>query len=525
MEIEKNGYFLLEEVNHALYITMYQKGFSLLTFNELIAKHPRINLNRFKELRLAITSGYGEKVHIGDLKPEIECTVAEDKMSAFITLNCTEEAIRNERTYFTSEIINCLHNHSVKEGIMMDILSGQMAVNKEVLIARGIEPVDGLDAVITYFKRSVRKPTIREDGKADYYDMNFLDEVKTGDWLGEKIPATKGTPGKTITGEYVVQKNGKNKKLVFDQKTVEACEENGKIVLRALRDGVVETLGGKIQVGDHLIINGDVGVETGNIDFNGSITINGTVCENYSVKATKDLAIESEHGISHCDRIESVTGDIYIRGGIFGKGKSVVKAGKNIYVKHANECFLEALGTIHIGYYALGSHLKANHIIADEKNGKLIGGVIEARGKVKAAIVGNRLERKTIIQVAGFDRKKVEKDLKETLLEYKANILKMEQLKQKIELFDSIEGETNVHQKFQYEQLKKNYDQIMVTIFQHDEKRRYLMDMLEIKGDGEVTIGQMAFPDTYLEIKSLQRNIKESIKGTFFAENNNMHFE
>lgn len=65
----------------------------------------------------------------------------------------------------------------------------------------------------------------------------------------------------------------------------------------------------------------------------------------------------------------------------------------------------------------------------------------------------------------------------------------------------------------------------MVTIFQHDEKRRYLMDMLEIKGDGEVTIGQMAFPDTCLEIKSLQKNIKESTKGTFFAENNNMHFE
>jgi len=525
MEIEKNEYFLLEELDNLLYITMYQRGFSLLTFNELIAKQPRINLNRFKELRSAINSGTGSEVHIGEYKPEMECTVAADKMSASITLNCTEEALTNQRTYFTSEILNCLHTHSVKEGIMMDVLSGPMTVNKEMMVAKGIEPIHGQDAVITYFKRSDRTPTIREDGKADYYDMNFLDEVRIGDWLGEKIPATNGIPGKTITGEYVMPKNGKNKKLVYDQKTVEACEENGKIILRALRDGVVETSGGKIQVGDHLIINGDVGVETGNIEFNGSITIKGTVCENYSVKATKDVAIESEHGISHCERIESGKGDIYIRGGIFGKGKSVVKAGKNIYVKHANECFLEALGIIHIGYYALGSHLKANNIIADEKNGKLIGGVIEARGKVKAAIVGNRLERKTIIQVEGFDRKKVEKELKEILLEYKANILKMEQLKQKIEIFDSIEGETNVHQKFQYEQLKKTYDQIMVTIFQYDEKRQYLMDMLEIKGDGEVTIREMAFPDTCLEIKSLQRNIKESTKGTFFAENNNMHFE
>ena len=45
---------------------------------------------------------------------------------------------------------------------------------------------------------------LREDGKADFYDMNFLDEVKKGDWLGEKIPLTNSIPGKTITGEFAI---------------------------------------------------------------------------------------------------------------------------------------------------------------------------------------------------------------------------------------------------------------------------------------------------------------------------------
>ena len=138
---------------------------------------------------------------------------------------------------------------------------------KILVIAKGQEPVPGKDAIIKYYKRSERKPTIRDDGKADFYDMNFLDEVKKGDWLGEKIPPTNSIPGRTITGEFAIVENGKNKKLQFDEKTVAAYKEDGKIILRSLIDGVVEFHAGKISVGNHLVINGDVGVETGNIQF------------------------------------------------------------------------------------------------------------------------------------------------------------------------------------------------------------------------------------------------------------------
>ena len=41
---------------------------------------------------------------------------------------------------------------------------------------------------------------INEDGKADYFDMNFLVEIIEGSWLGEKIPPQQGIPGKNILG-------------------------------------------------------------------------------------------------------------------------------------------------------------------------------------------------------------------------------------------------------------------------------------------------------------------------------------
>ncbi|MDM5452920.1 hypothetical protein QUF89_12065 [Peribacillus simplex] len=49
--------------------------------------------------------------------------------------------------------------------------------------------------------------------------------------------------------------------------------------------------------------------------------------------------------------------------------------------------------------------------------------------------------------------------------------------------------------------------------------------MLKSKGEGEKTIGQMAFPDTCLQIKSLEKKLSFLTKGTFYAENNHLHFE
>ena len=51
------------------------------------------------------------------------------------------------------------------------------------------------------------------------------------------------------------------------------------------------------------------------------------------------------------------------------------------------------------------------------------------------------------------------------------------------------------------------------------------MEMLESKGDGEITIGQMAYPDTNLQIKHMKKKLMESTKGTFFAQNNDIQFE
>ncbi|WP_153122872.1 DUF342 domain-containing protein [Peribacillus tepidiphilus] len=525
MEILQNEHFSIVENGGKIYVIVTKPGYPLILLNKLINQYPRLAVTKFMALKEALENGTGEQVEIGELKPEVECMISRDYMTAKIKLNIIESQLKEHYSEYVSKVLDVLHLNNVREGILVQVLQQELIAGKEILIAKGIEPINGNNAIITYFTCSDRKPTIREDGKADYYDMNFIDEVKKGDWLGEKIPATSGKPGKTVTGELILPKKGKDKKLQYDIKTVTEIEEDGKTVLRALVDGVVEFHNGKIGVGDHLIIEGDVGVETGNIDFKGSITVKGIIKEGFSVTATKDVSIMSEIGISGIKKIESLSGDVFIKGGIFGKGSSVVKAAKNIFVKYSNEAILEAGENINIGYYSVGSTLRAKNIFTDDQKGKLIGGVIEARGKIRTAIIGNQMQRKTILHVQGFDREKLKRDLDDLLNKYREKMLQVEKLKRKLEVFESFLDQLNAVQHSQYIEVKRDFDKIMIEIFQLEDKRKSIMSMLEIKGEGEISIGKIAFPDTMLKIKNFNKRLNESTKGTFYAQNNSLHFE
>ncbi|AOH55645.1 hypothetical protein ABE28_014895 [Peribacillus muralis] len=521
----KNEHFVLEDDLGVVYISVHLKGFPILNLNAILLTFPQIVLEHVKDVKQALTEANGERIPVGRVKPIVEVDIAEDKMSAHVKLNCSENYLNENHSAIVANILENLQKEYISDGILMNVLQNELTNKDRTVIALGKEPVHGKDAVVTYFKRSERKPAVREDGKADYYDMSFLDEVKKGDWLGERIPPSSGEMGRLITGELALPRKGKDKKLLYDKKTIAEYEEEGKIVLRALIDGVVEFRDGKITVGAHLLIDGDVGIETGNIEFDGSVTVKGTVMDHFSMTATKDISILSELGVCNVEEINSKEGDVFIKGGIFGKGLSKVSAGRNIFVKYANECHLTAGENIHIGSYSLGSFLKAKNIFTDEKKGKLIGGVIEAQGKVRAAVIGNRMERKTIITVKGFNRNLIKEELNQTLLLYKSKIKQLESIKEKLEVFDMFLGEWTEVQQFQYEQTRKQMELLLAHIFQIDGKRKSLMDMLESKGEGEITIGQMAFPHTRLQIKSLEKKLDDMTKGTFYAENNHLHFD
>lgn len=525
MEIYSNEYFDLEEDKGAIYISVYQKGFSLKDFDGLLKALPRVEINKFMNLKKGLEEPTGAKIHVGNLRPVVDCKVSKDKMEAKIKLNCTQEDFKDNRSGYLSMILEVLTEQGVKEGILKDVLAHELIPCKETLIAEGLEPVNGEDAIVNYYQLSERKPTIREDGTADYYDMSFIDEVNEGDWLGEKTPPSEGKHGRTVTGEILPPKKGKDRRVLYDKKTVKEVEEDGKIVLRALVDGAVSFIDGKITVGKHLRIDGDVGVETGNIDFEGSVEVAGTVQAGFTVTAVDDVSVLSELGIRGAALIESKEADVFIKGGIFGQDRTVIRAGKNIYVKHANECTLEAAEDINIGYYAKSSRLKSKNVLTDDRKGKIIGGEIEAKGKVISAFIGNKMEQKTLINIEGFDREKIKDELQELLMHYKKVVKEVETTKRQMEIFESFKDQLDEQQKSDYESIIEKYEEYVSNVAQIEDHRKGLMKLLETKGEGQVIILNEAFPEVMLEIKQLRKKLQKSTKGSFFALGKELHFE
>ncbi len=518
MEVFKNEFLALIAEDNKLFIAVIHPGYNLKDFNNVILENPTFQLCNFMGLKNAIEEASGKKVHIGNIKPRIDVIVTSDEMEAKIILNITAKEFIEKKVEISTEIIDALNAKGVTEGLC-NLFNKPINVQKEVVVAEGIPPTHGQDAVVQYFKLSEKKPLVQEDGSVNHYDLNLIDNVKANAWVGEKIPPTEGKPGKTVTGKLVPARYGRDIKLKYDRKTIAEYNEDGKIVLRALNDGAVKFEGEKIKVDNHLVIPRDVGYETGNIHFDGYVTIEGTVKDGFSVTAKNDIEIKSPMGIGAVDKIVSLTGSVYIKGGIFGKAIAKVEAHKNVFVKYCNECTITAGDDINVGFYALDSNLTAKRVLIDPLHGKIIGGVISAQIQIVSGIIGNKSEKKTLINVSGFDRLAIKAEFENLLCKYKDLLQEANKTKRQLEIFESSLSGAEYANMEEYNRYIRQYDEVVDQIKSLDEHRQRLQKILETKGEGEVGIFKAAYPETYLNIKNMQKRINTIVNGSFYVIN------
>lgn len=526
MTLVQNEYFIIIEADQKLFIQVFMPNFSIRDFQIIMEKHPRIAITRFSILKEALDCATNEKVEFGRLKPKLGLSISTDNLEARININLDKETFEATKGIVREEILQLLSEHNVVYGILYDVLNKELKPQKDIVIAKGILPKAGVDSKIVYLEMPEMKPAINRDGSTNYYDMSLFKYIRKGDWLGEKTLTKPSEQGMNIKGEILPGKAGKDKDLRFDQDSVESIEKENKIVLIAKFDGALETKKGKIGVVNHLVIKGNIGPETGNIDFEGFITIHGTIEDGFSVTAGNDISILGEMGMGAIDKIYSKYGNIYIKGGISGKGKSVVEAGKSVFVKYVNACTIKAKDSIQIGFYALDSQLVGDSILVQAKNGRTIGGTIKAKTKVSLRMVGNVYEKETYINVEGFDRRLIKKQLDALLVNYKELLIKAEQNERELKLYDmTLNQFGRIKSHEDYESYQKIHQDLIDSIYILEEQRQELLNILSSRGDGEVTIYEKAYPRTLLQIKSLQKRIKKVTTGTFYAQDNELIFD
>lgn len=510
----QNEYFKLFVKENDVIITTSKPGYPLKSFDEITRQHPQLRLDSFSALRKAITQ-LGEEHVIGTWLPLVEVTVARDRLSVEIILNTSAEEIEKNKEGLLAEVNRVLDQRKIVHG-RKNLQDIEIKPKAAIIAAEGRAPVKGADAVITYIERPERKPVIREDGTANYYEMNFVFPVEEGQWLGVKHLAQDGEDGMDVFGDAIPALKGEDFPLEYDRQSVYEQEEEDKIVLYAQHGGALEYVDGLISVGKLLVIPGDVGPETGSITFDGAVRVQGTVHTGYSVTATEDIAIEGNEGITNAKLIHTSGGDIYIKGGVFGSGKTTIEAANNIYLKHANNCKLHAK-EVHVGVYLFGTDVTAEHVYVDKYKGKIIGGIVDALFTIECAISGNLHERETTLRTHGIDRKALYRDVQEMASELKERQKISEELEGHLKKLGNGHSLTKeqqiVHEKIDGE-LKRNDEKASKL----DKEIQFTLKRIKTAQEAKIEVTKEAFPGTSIQIGKYSTVLYKGASGVFKVE-------
>ncbi|MFB9329725.1 DUF342 domain-containing protein [Paenibacillus aurantiacus] len=342
-------------------------------------------------------------------------SISQDKLTATLQLLGTEDTIA-----FTSEDWAAfLNDKGVKHGIAQQLIDSLVAnpksfMNKQVVIAQGEPAVAGNDGYIQYtydMMENRQRPAELEDGSVDFKEITQLKNVKRGQLIAEKMPATPGVNGKLVTGEEAVGRNGKEAFFKVGKNVVLSQDQSA---LYSAIDGLITmTDKNKINVFPVYEVNGDVDYKVGNIDFVGTVVIRGNVLTGFRVRAAGDIRVVG--GVEGAE-LES-DGSIEITGGILMHNKGHIKAGKNIKSTFIQDGIVTAGEDVLVTQSIMHSQVRAGRsVVCGGAKGLIVGGTIQAGDSVIARTYGNTMFTPTSIEVG------VRPELREELLELRGHL-------------------------------------------------------------------------------------------------------
>ncbi|MCQ2519328.1 MAG: FapA family protein [Lachnospiraceae bacterium] len=263
----------------------------------------------------------------------------------------------------------------------------------DLVVAKGTAPIQGSDAVIEYFFNTNPKikPTLKEDGTVDFFNLNTIIHVKKGDLLAKLTPAVPGKPGKNIKGENIrprdvrpaILKYGRNITMT-DDKTELYSDVNGHV-------SFVE---GKVFVSNVLEVE-NVDNSVGNIVYDGSVRVNGNVCENFKVIAKGSIEVR---GVVEGAYLEATENIVVVRG-MKGMHKGVLKAGKNIVCNFIENSSVTAEGNIDTESIMHSTVVSGGDVRVNGKKGFITGGRVCASNLISVKNLGSNMGADTTVEV------------------------------------------------------------------------------------------------------------------------------
>ncbi len=473
----------------------------------------------------------GELVKVAEYipRPDADSTLAieisPDEMKAIVTISAPRPGGRHLQL---QDVLNALKAAGVVVGYKEDEITRVLEEDRygsAFIAAEGKPPKNGADAYIDYKVRIEKKVEFKEDehGRVDFLSRDMVENVVQGQILAELIPAQKGEQGYTIFNRILPAKNGKSIELRPGKGTI--LSEDGRRLI-AERNGQVVFTQGKINVEEVYLVPGDVGLDTGNIMFLGSVTVRGSVTDNMQVKAAGNIEIG---GNVQKAQVEA-EGNIIVRSGIQGRDGAVIQSTTgSLFAKFVQSARIDVEKDLIVQEGILHSRVNAGgRVICNGKRAQIVGGEIIAGQEVRVKQLGAQASTPTRV-VVGINPKilqqikqleQIQQEAQEKLEKLEQNIrtLTLQKTSQK-EAFPQEKEEMLVRMHGIQDKLKERFQEA------ENEKQQLQEYMNMLSAKGAVHVEKTLFPGVTIEINGAVFHVKDEYnRVTIIEEKGNIRF-
>jgi len=342
-----------------------------------------------------------------------ELTFSDDLMEAHI-----RPKDGNSAKTAPAELKAWVEARGIKFGVVEDDkINAYLAQNplpsKPWLIAAGEPPAAGKDPAIKFhFDRDhLKAGTLTDSGTIDFKDRGKISQLHEGDLVAEKIPGTEGTPGTNVQGQPIAPPQLKEIKFKGGEGT-QMSEDGLKIFAQSTgRPVVIDE--GILSIQSVLDIPGDVGLETGHIEFAGHVEIGGSISDGFRVKGQSLQADQIGKAKIEVDE------DVIVQKGING---AKIKAGGAVTAKFIYKSEIDALGDVVVEKEIRESNIHTDGLCL-VKRGKLLASRIDARKGIESVEIGSGASKPCTLIVGVNSR------LKKAVDEIKSRLTEKEKIK------------------------------------------------------------------------------------------------
>ena len=334
----------------------------------------------------AIDAVQGNNAESGDF----ELTIPVDKSKALLKLKTFGAQVPN-----AIQVKEFLEEKGVRFGIKDDKyieswLTDASPSDDAVIIAKGRKSKQPVSAEIKYhFPIEFRQPgKVDKDGRIDFKERGDIPFVEKDTFLAAKVFPEPGVAGMDVFGEAIPVDEPID--MAFGAGNGARQSDDG-VKIYADIDGTpsLDPLG-IISVSPELKIDGDVGFETGNVEFEGNVIVKGIVKEGFNVKCAS-LTVEQIEGAEI-----DIIGDLNVSSGIVDA--NLIKVKGNIQAKYINNSKVYGFGDLVVQKEILDSEIRLSGACVNT-GGTIIASDISAKMGIDGGNIGTQGSRPSKLKV------------------------------------------------------------------------------------------------------------------------------